>query len=131
MNTINDEPTVVDLLRRLTDQGTHLAQQQVALVRAEINESVNGLKIAVGAMLVAAVVGVAGLGVLLMALAHLLAENSDLGVGPSTLIVGVATLLLAFVLYKSAMSKMSATELAPQRTQETIGRTPQAAAGNL
>jgi len=131
MSTGHDEPTVVDLLKRLTDQGSQLAQQQVALVRAEVNDSVTGLKVAVGAMIGAAVVGIAGLGVLLMALAYLLDEATDLSMGLSTLIVGLATLILAFVLYKSGASKMSATELAPHRTQETLGRTPQAAAGNL
>lgn len=131
MSETNNDATVVDLLRRLTDQGSHLAQQQVALVRAEVSESVDGLKLAVGAMLGAAVVAIAGLGVLLMALAYLLAENTDLSVGLSTLIVGLATMLLAFILYKSGAKKMSATELAPHRTQDTLGRTPQAATGNL
>lgn len=129
MNTANDETTVVELLRRLTDQGSHLAQQQVALVRAEVSESVGSLKVAVGAMLGAAVVGIAGLGVLLMAFAYLLAESMELWL--ATLIVGLATLLLAFLLYKGAANKIGSSELAPHRTQETLGRTPQAAAGNL
>lgn len=129
MNTASEDSSVVDLIKRLTDQGTHLAQQQVALVRAEVNESVTGLKVAIGAMIGAAVVGIAGLGVVLMGLAFLLAETMEVWL--ATLIVGVATMILAFILYKSGSKKMSATELAPHRTQETIGRTPQAAAGNL
>jgi hypothetical protein len=44
---------------------------------------------------------------------------------------GLATIAIAFILYKTGAKKMRATELAPHRTEETIGRMPKAAAGNL
>ncbi len=124
------EPNVVDLLRTLTEQGAHLATQQVALVKAEVQESVSDLKIGITAMLGAAVVGISGLGVLLVALGTLLGDALD-NLGLGLLIVAVIALVVAYVLYLGAAKKMSAAELTPDRTQRTLERTPDAAAGNL
>src|SRR3546814_12256616 len=55
---------IVGLLQHLTSQGTHLAQEQVKLVQAEVRAGIDDLKAAIGAMLGAAEVGVAGFGVL-------------------------------------------------------------------
>ena len=121
---------VVDLLKELAGQGSHLAEQQLALIKAEVRESAADVKTAVGGMAGAAVVGIAGLGVTLMGLAYLLADAID-NLGLATLIVGLVTLGLAWLLYSSASKKMSATHLAPDRTQRTLQRTPDAATGNL
>ncbi len=121
---------VVDLLKQLAGQGSHLAEQQMALVKAEIRESTQDMKAAVGAMAGAAVVGLAGLGVLLMGIAYLLGDAID-NLGLATLIVGIATVALAYVLYRSGASKMSATHLSPDRTQRTLQRTPDAVRGDL
>jgi hypothetical protein len=121
---------IVDLLKQLAGQGTHLAEQQLSLVKAEIREATSDVKTAVGAMAGAAVVGIAGLGVVLMGLAYLLGDVID-NLGLGTLIVGLATLALAYVLYRSGAAKMSSAHLAPDRTQRTLQRTPDAARGNL
>jgi hypothetical protein len=121
---------IAELIRQLTHQGTHLAEQQLNLVKAEVRESANEVKTAVGAMAGAAVVGIAGLGVTLMGIAYLLGAAIG-NVGLATLIVGVATLVLGFVLYSAGSKKMQATHLAPDRTVRTIERTPDAARGNL
>ena len=121
---------IVDLLRQLVGQGSHLAEQQLSLIKAEIRESTNDLKVAVGAMAGAAVVGIAGLGVVLMGLAFLLGDAIE-NVPLATVIVGLATLGLAYLLYRSGASKMSATHLAPDRTQRTLQRTPDVARGEL
>src|SRR4028119_2293491 len=63
---------VVDLLRQLVGQGSHLAEQQLSLIKAELREMTNDLKAAVGAMAGAAVVGIAGLGVVLLGLGRVL-----------------------------------------------------------
>jgi hypothetical protein len=121
---------VVDLLKQLAGQGSHLAEQQLALIKAEIRESTNELKAAVGAMAGAAVVGLAGLGVVLMGVAYLLGDAID-NVGLATLLVGLATLALAYVLYSAGSKKMSATHLSPDRTERTLKRTPDAVRGDL
>ncbi len=121
---------IVDLLRDLVGQGTHLADQQLSLIKAEVRESATDVKAAVGGLVGAAVVGIAGLGVVLMGLAYLLGDAID-NLGLATLIVGGATLVLAYVLYRGAANKMSATDLAPDRTQRTLQRTPDAVRGDL
>jgi hypothetical protein len=121
---------VVDLLKQLAGQGSHLAEQQLALIKAEIRESTTDIKAAVGAYAGAALVGIAGLGVVLMGLAYLLSDAID-NLGLATLIVGLAAHGLAFVLYRAGASKMSSAHLNPERTERTLQRTPDAARGNL
>lgn len=121
---------IVDLLKELVGQGTHLADQQLSLIKAEVRESTADIKTAIAGLAGAAVVSIAGLGVVLMGLAYLLADAIE-HLGWATLIIGVVTLLLAFVLYRGAASKMSATHLAPDRTQRTLQRTPDAVRGDL
>ena len=121
---------IVDLVRQLAGQGSHLAEQQLSLVKAEIREATGDLKTAIGALVGAAVVGMAGLGVTLMGLAFLLGQAID-NVALATLIVGLATLVLAYVLYSGASKKMSNAHLTPERTQRTLERTPDIARGDL
>ena len=121
---------IVDLVRQLAGQGSHLAEQQLSLVKAEIREATGDLKAAIGGLVGAAVVGMAGLGVTLMGIAFLLGQAID-NVALATLIVGVATLALAYVLYSSASKKMSSAHLAPERSQRTLERTPDMARGDL
>ena len=124
------EDNIVDLVRQLAGQGSHLAEQQLALVKAEIREATTDLKTAMASIVGAAVVGIAGLGVVLMGLAYLLGQAID-NVGIATLIVGLVTVGLAYVLYHAGAKKMSTTELAPERTQRTLERTPDIARGDL
>jgi hypothetical protein len=125
-----NEENVVDLLKQLAGQGSHLAEQQLALIKAEIRESTGDLKKAVAAMAGAAIVGLAGVGVVLMGVAYLLGAAIH-NLGLATLIVGLATLALAYVLYRSGASKMSTTNLTPDRTERTLQRTPDAVRGDL
>ena len=121
---------VVDLLKQLAGQGSHLAEQQLALIKAEIRESTAELKAAVGAMAGAAVVGLAGLGVTLMGIAYLLGDAID-NMPLATLIVGLVTLGIAYLLYRAGATKMSTAHLYPDRTQRTLQRTPDAVSGDL
>jgi hypothetical protein len=117
-------------MKQLAMQGSHLAEQQLALIKAEVRESTTEMKTAAGAMAGAAVVGLSGLGVTLMGVAYLLGDainNTPLG----TLIVGLVTLGIAYLLYRGGAKKMSATHLSPERTQRTLQRTPEAVRGDL
>jgi uncharacterized membrane protein YqjE len=129
-NSSGGGDNIVDLVKQLATQGSHLAEQQLTLVKAEIRESTGDLKTAIGSMLGAAVVGISGLGVTLMALAYLLGDAID-NLGLATLIVGLATLAIAYVLYSAGSKKMSAAHLAPERSQRTLERTPDIARGDL
>lgn len=127
---VQPDDDIPSLLRALVGQGSHLAEQQLALLKAEVRASAENLKMAVSAVIGAAVVGVAGLGVLLVGLAYLLADAIN-HLGLATLIVGIVSLAIAFILYRSAIAKMRATDLAPERTQHTLERTPAALRGDL
>jgi uncharacterized membrane protein YqjE len=124
------DATLADLVRRLTRQGSHLAEQQVNLVQAEVREGIAGLKASVASLLGAAVVGMAGLGVLLMGLSYLFGQAID-NTGLATVIVGIITLVAAFILYGAARTKISAADLSPDRARRTLERTPDAIRGNL
>jgi hypothetical protein len=120
---------VVDLMKQLAMQGSHLAEQQLALIKAEVRESTAEMKTAVGSMAGAAVVGLSGLGVTLMGIAYLLGDAID-NTPLATLIVGLVTLGIAYLLYSAGSKKMSATNLTPERSQRTLQRTPEAVRGH-
>lgn len=128
-STAGNGGNIVDLVGKLTRQGAHLAQEQVALMQAEMREAVTDLKAAAAAYAGAAVVGLAGLGVTLMGLGYLLGEaidNMPLGV----LIVGIISLILAAILYSMASSKTKAANLKPERTIRTLEDTPDIVTGH-
>lgn len=123
------ETNVVDLIGHLTRQSAHLAQEQVNLVQAEMREAATDIKEAVGALLGAAVLGIAGLGVTLMGIAYVIGDaigDRDL----ATLLVGIVVLIIAAILYFSARKKMDASHLKPTRTINTAERTPEAFTGD-
>lgn len=125
-----EDRNIVDLVGRLTQQGAHLARAQVSLMQAEVREAAQDIKAAVAAMAIAAVVGIAGLGVLLMGIAFYVSRAlDDLPLG--TTLVGAVTLVVALVLYLVGRSKADAAHLKPERTLETIADTPAAATGEL
>jgi phosphate/sulfate permease len=95
-----------------------------------VREAADDVKAAVASMLGAAVAGIAGLGVVLMGLAYLLGQAIN-NVGVATLIVGIVTLVVAFLLYSNARRNMDAKHLSAQRTRHTLERTPDALRGDL
>lgn len=119
---------VVDLLGRLTSQGAHLAQEQVALMQAEIREGASDIRKVIAAYASAAIFGLSGLGVTLMGLGWLLGDFMN-NVPVGILIAGVATLAIAAVLYAGASSKLKATHLKPERTIRTLEDTPDIVTG--
>jgi hypothetical protein len=121
---------LVDLIRQLTSQGAHLAEQQLNLIKAEVREAGDNVKTAVTSMIGAAVFGIAGLGVLLMGIAYLLGQAIE-NTGLATVIVGVVTLILAFILFKSGQGKMGDSNMTAERSRRTLERTPSAVRGDL
>lgn len=125
-----DDPNIVDLVSRLTQQGAHLASQQVSLMQAEVREAARDVKVAVSALAAAAVFGIAGLGVLLMGIAYYVGDALD-DVALGTTLVGAATLVVALILYAGARKKVDSTNLVPDRSLDTIADTPAAATGDI
>lgn len=124
------DPNIIDLVGRLTQQGAHLAKEQVNLMQAEVRVAADEIKAAIAAIAAAVVFGIAGLGVLLMGIAYLVGdalENLALG----TIIVGAATLMFAGILYASGKTKAGSTDLTPDRTLASLADDPAALAGSL
>ena len=119
--------SITSLIRHLTEQGAHLAHQQTELIRAEVHEGLSEVKQGVASMAGAAVVGIAGLGVLLMGIAYGLAELMELWI--ATLIVAAGALLLALVLFLAGRKKMQSSSLSVERTRRTLERAPTAVTG--
>jgi membrane protein DedA with SNARE-associated domain len=119
--------SIPDLLRQLVDQGGQLAQQQLDLIQAEVKASVSDVGQAMGAMAGAAVVAVAGLGVLLMGCAFLLGQFMDLWL--ATMIVAAAAMGASGLLYLAGRRKMARSKLELEGTRRTLERAPRALAG--
>ena len=122
------DESIPDLIRRLTDQGSHLAHQQAELIQAEVRSAINDMKEAVGAMAGAAVLGIAGLGVLLMGISFLLGEVMELWL--ATLIVAVATLAGAYAMFSGGQKKLHSSSMSAERSRRTIERAPSAITGH-
>jgi hypothetical protein len=125
-----DDPNIVDLVGRLTQQGAHLAREQVSLMQAEVREAAQDVKVAVSAMAVAAVFGIAGLGVLLMGIAYYVGDALD-NVALGTTIVWAATLVTPLILFAGARSKVDTVHLKPDHNIDTLADTPAAASGDI
>lgn len=124
------EANVLDLVGRLTQQGAHLAKEQVSLMQAEVREATQEIKASIAAIAGAVVFGIAGLGVLLMGIGYFVGRAvNDLALG--TVIVGAATLAIAAILYATGKNKVSGSTVKPERTLDTIADTPAAATGNM
>jgi uncharacterized membrane protein YqjE len=124
------DDNVVELVKRLSQQGTHLAQEQLNLVKAEMREAVADLKRSIVTLLAAAVLGISGLGVTLMGIAYLLGDAID-DRDLATLLVGVTVLIIALALFAAGRKKLAASNLKPARTIDTAERIPDAVTGNL
>jgi len=123
-----DDESIGDLVRQLIDQGTHLADKQAELVKAEVRDSVSDIKAAAGAMAGAAILGLAGLGVTLMGVAYLLSEAMELWL--ATLIVGLATLAIAYAMYAAGSKKLQSSSMTAERSRRTLQRAPSAIAAH-
>lgn len=120
--------TIVDLLGRLTSQGAHLAQEQVALIQAEVREGLSDIRQVIAAHAFAGIFGLAGLGITLTGLGWLLGDALD-NVPVGILIAGIATLVIAGVLYARARQKLKAMDIKPVRSIRTIEDTPDILSG--
>lgn len=125
-----DDPNIIDLVGRLTQQGAHLAQEQISLMQAEVREAAQDVKVAVSAIATAAVFGIAGLGVLLMGISYFVADViGNLALG--TIIIGAVTLVIALILYAGARKKVDSVHIKPDRSIDTLADTPAAATGDI
>ena len=116
------------LIHQLAEQGSHLAEQQVKLVEAEVRSGISDIKASAGALAGAAVMGMAGLGVTLMGLSFLLAEVMPTWL--ATMIVGLGTLAISYAMFAAGQKKLQSSALGVERTTKTLKRAPSAISGH-
>lgn len=123
-----DDESLTGLVTELAHQGGHLAEQQARLVEAEVRSAITDLKESIAAMAGAAVLGIASVGVFLMAISYLLGSAMPLWLG--TLIVAVVSMGIAYAMYAAGQKKLDSKAMTLDRTRRTIERAPAALSGD-
>lgn len=97
---------------------SRLIEKETQLIRAEMNEKVDQLKVATGAMVTSGVV--LFVGVLCAAAAAIICLNLVVPLWLSAVIVTAALLVIGGVMFAGAKKKLAATDLMPVRSIEAI-----------
>jgi len=118
------DKSLADLISDLTRDMVDLVRNEVALARAEMSTKLSGATKALASVAVGAAILLAGLFILLQAVVKgvemLLPESVAPWLAP--LIVGLAILAIGYVLVKGGTSQLTAENLMPQRTMDSLKR---------
>ena len=114
------EQSTTGLLSTLASDISELLRGEMHLARAEISQSVNDVKKGVGSLVVGGVILLAGLILVIWAVALALAAFTALAPWAATLIVGGIVAIVGAVMLKAGTSKLSAENLAPTRVQASL-----------
>ena len=111
---VQDNASIGGLLRQLTREVPELFTKELALAKAELQESLTTLKAGTAAVAGGAIVLLAGLIILLMAAVYGLGTMMDLWL--AALIVGVITLVIGFIMLQSGKKQFEPSHFTPDRT---------------
>jgi len=114
------DTSALGLIRQLAHEVPALISEELALAKAEIRTSVATAKAAAAALAGGMVIMMAGLVILLLAAVYALA----MVVAPwlAALIVGVAAMLVGYLMVQSGKKHLKATQLAPERTMNSLSK---------
>lgn len=115
-----EEPSLKSLFSELTTELSTLFRQEVALAKAETRQSLQVAKAGATAIAIGAVLGFAGLIVLLFAAVYGL--SALMHPGWAALIVAVVTLAVAGGAAASGAKKLKQSTMYPKRSAESIKR---------
>ena len=125
--------SIPGLLRDLRDESTHLFRQEIALARSELKENITRLAKSAVQVAIGAFVVYAGLIVLLSGLGYLLdvsmvraGIDPNLALWLAPTIIGAVVLLIGWVLLSRARRNITADDLVPHQTIESLEITKQA-----
>lgn len=125
METYEGRESIPGLVRSLAGDLTTLFSKEIALAKAELREAANDVKTAVASMAAGAVLALGGVIVLLMSAVYGL--DNFLQLWAAALIVGLAALVIGFILIKSAKGKVEPAAFKPERTVESLQKTKETA----
>lgn len=131
MSQTSDPRSVPQLLSDLARELTTLFRKEGQLIRAELSEKVTQVEVGAGSILAGAIVLLVSLnvlaGALVVAIARIGAEPTDpaiqdtgIGLGWASLIVGVILAIIGAVLVKKGTSSMS--NLTPDRSMHQVSQ---------
>jgi hypothetical protein len=131
MSQPNDPRSVPQLLSDLARELTTLFRKEGQLIRAELAEKATKLQVGAGSALAGAIILLVALNVLAAALVVAIArigadpvdpaiQNTGIGVGWASLIVGVILAAVGALLVRKGASDMS--DLTPQRTVNQVAQ---------
>lgn len=131
VNEHDEVRNVGSLLSQLGHDIGSLVTTEVHLAKAEIGDSLNDAKKGVISLVTAAVVLFAGLLILLDGLARTLAAVTEMQAWISFLIVGGIVSIIGGILLATGKSKLSADNLALNRTKASLNKDQQVAKEQL
>lgn len=111
---VHDSASIGGLLRQLTREVPELFTKELALAKAELQQSLTTLKAGVAAVAGGAIVLLAGFIILLMAAVYGMATMMQLWL--AALIVGVITLIVGFVMLQSGKKQFEPSHFTPDKT---------------
>lgn len=106
------------LLRQLTREVPELFTTELALAKAELQQSLSTLKAGTAAVAGGAVVLLAGLIILLMAAVYGLGTVMELWL--AALVVGLVTLIIGFIMLQSGKKQFEPSHFTPDRTLHAV-----------
>jgi drug/metabolite transporter (DMT)-like permease len=124
MYSNKEDRSLGTLFSELTQGTATLVQQEIALAKAEMSEKVSQLGSSLATLIIGGFVLFAGLLKLLDAAIYGIAEllPPDLTPWLAALIVGVIVAIIGAVMLQKGRSNLKSTNLAPQRTAESLRR---------
>ncbi|HEY8613012.1 MAG TPA: phage holin family protein [Roseomonas sp.] len=114
--------SIPDLLGDLVDQTSTLVRKEVQLARAEIGEKVSVVGTASTSLAIGGVLLLGALIVLLQAAIAFLVEFVGLSATVSALIVAVVVAVIGYIVLRSGLSRLKASNLTPDRTVTQLSR---------
>ena len=109
-----DDASIGGLLRQLTREVPELFTKELALAKAEMQQSLTTLKAGIAAVAGGAIVLLAGFIILLMAAVYGLGTVMQLWL--AALIVGGITVIAGFIMLQSGKKQFEASHFTPDRT---------------
>ena len=117
--------SVTKLFSDLMRETAALVHNEAQLIKSEMAQKVNQVGSGATSMIVAAVLGIAGLVILLQSAVLGLATVDGISMWLSALIVGGATVILALIFLASGRSRLKAEHLKPSATTTSMPRDSQ------
>jgi hypothetical protein len=118
MQGSRDDRSIGELFADLTRQMSTLLRQEVQLAKVEMTEKASKAGRDVGSLAVGGAVAYAGFLVILAGLVILLAEIVPWWL--SAMIVGLAVIVIGYVLIQRGLSSLKQEDLAPRQTIESL-----------